>query len=149
MRDEVETLSESRLDVGVSKRSLATGQECGDACLVKAGPSSTLLAVADGIGHGPEAAAAAQTAIDVLSRRTHSSPVGRSRGLHCEEGTGRPDDLLERQRRSPPRSPSAHLRPVSFRVVGHAAGPSPHARAPTAPVYPTAPRRTISSAVLG
>ena len=68
MRDEVETLSESRLDVGVSKRSLATGQECGDACLVRAEPSSMLLAVADGIGHGPEAAAAAQTAIDVLSR---------------------------------------------------------------------------------
>ena len=67
MRDEVETLSESRLDVGVSKRSLATGQECGDACLVRAEPSSMLLAVADGIGHGPEAAAAAQAAIDVLS----------------------------------------------------------------------------------
>ena len=65
MRDEVETLTGGRLDVGVSKRSLATGQECGDACLVRAEPSSMLLAVADGIGHGPEAAAAAQTAIDV------------------------------------------------------------------------------------
>ena len=67
MRDEVEALTGSRLDVGISKRSLAAEQECGDAYLVRAGPFSVLLAVVDGIGHGPEAAAAAQAAIDVLS----------------------------------------------------------------------------------
>jgi len=67
MRDEVETLIGGELDVGISKRPLTGELECGDAYVVRAGPSSALLAVADGIGHGPEAAAAAQAAIDVLS----------------------------------------------------------------------------------
>ena len=53
MRDEVEALTGNQLDVGISKRSLAGEQECGDAYLVRAGPFSALLAVVDGIGHGP------------------------------------------------------------------------------------------------
>jgi len=67
MRDEMETLTGDQLDVGISKRSLAGEQECGDAYFVRAGPLSALLAVVDGIGHGPEAAAAARAAVDVLS----------------------------------------------------------------------------------
>jgi len=67
MRDEVETVTGGQLDVGISKRCLAGELECGDACFVRAGPVSALLAVMDGIGHGPEAAAAAQAAVDVLS----------------------------------------------------------------------------------
>src|SRR6266446_5376831 len=67
MRDEMETVTGDQLDVGISKRSLAGEQECGDAYFVRAGPFSALLAVVDGIGHGPEAAAAARAAVDVLS----------------------------------------------------------------------------------
>ena len=39
---------------------------CGDMALVKAFPGGVLLAVVDGLGHGEDAGAAAQAALDVL-----------------------------------------------------------------------------------
>jgi negative regulator of sigma-B (phosphoserine phosphatase) len=46
----------------------------GDRCVVEVTATDTLLAVIDGLGHGPEAATAAGTAVDVL-RENPTEPV--------------------------------------------------------------------------
>jgi negative regulator of sigma-B (phosphoserine phosphatase) len=45
------------------------GDESGDACLVAPLPHGALLAVIDGLGHGPEAAVAAREATSLLQVR--------------------------------------------------------------------------------
>ena len=54
----------SLIDWNVATRSLSG--ESGDQYLVREMPSRALVAVIDGLGHGPEAAAAAKTAVAVL-----------------------------------------------------------------------------------
>jgi phosphoserine phosphatase RsbX len=57
-----------RVDIGVASRAMPGETECGDrAGVVREGPRS-LVALADGVGHGPEAAAAARSAIDSVTR---------------------------------------------------------------------------------
>ncbi|HEX5222075.1 MAG TPA: SpoIIE family protein phosphatase [Verrucomicrobiae bacterium] len=56
----------ARIDYGVAARTLA-GQPCsGDACFVNEAEEQTILAVIDGLGHGPPAADAAATAVAEL-----------------------------------------------------------------------------------
>jgi anti-sigma regulatory factor (Ser/Thr protein kinase) len=51
------------------------GQEvCGDAWGLKKGRTGTTLVVADGLGHGPDAAAAARCAIEIFHRHEDASP---------------------------------------------------------------------------
>jgi len=61
----VETVTAPVLDWSAAARSL-DGEESGDRHLVKPLAQRTLLAVADGLGHGHEAALAAKTAMAVL-----------------------------------------------------------------------------------
>ena len=54
------------LDWGVSWRALPGERESGDLHFVKTFASGALVGVVDGLGHGPEAAAAARAAVSVL-----------------------------------------------------------------------------------
>jgi hypothetical protein len=65
------------LDWGVAARALAGEPASGDLSLVLPvdSGSGVLVAVVDGLGHGPEAAAAARTAVGTLEQFAHE-PVG-------------------------------------------------------------------------
>jgi negative regulator of sigma-B (phosphoserine phosphatase) len=64
-----ETRRPSRwLEWGAATLALPGQEESGDRYLVQPLPSGVLVAVVDGLGHGPEAAAAARIAIEVLER---------------------------------------------------------------------------------
>jgi negative regulator of sigma-B (phosphoserine phosphatase) len=56
---------------GVKVEPLASEKECGDQYCVKEVEHSTLIAVADGLGHGEEAAFAAKTAMHII--QTHAN----------------------------------------------------------------------------
>jgi len=64
----------SILEWGVSGRVMPGEDESGDAHIVAAFPSGALVAVVDGLGHGPEAAEAAALAVAVM-RRLAQEPV--------------------------------------------------------------------------
>ena len=57
---------ESPFEWGVASRAFPGEKASGDLHLVKALPGGVLLAAVDGLGHGPEAAAAATTAVAIL-----------------------------------------------------------------------------------
>lgn len=59
----METLKGELIDWGVASRAVAGETESGDRCLVKTLQNGALLAAADGLGHGSEAALAANLAI--------------------------------------------------------------------------------------
>ncbi len=59
--------TERCIDWSISFRPFDGGLECGDACTVVVLPNGALVAAIDGLGHGAEAAAAAQVAIDCLA----------------------------------------------------------------------------------
>jgi serine/threonine protein phosphatase PrpC len=58
--------SQTLIELGVWSRPLTSDEENGDGCLVKGVPGGVLIAVVDGLGHGREAAVAAQAAISYL-----------------------------------------------------------------------------------
>jgi serine/threonine protein phosphatase PrpC len=62
------------LDWAVAARPIPGQSVSGDQCVVEVTETEALLAVIDGIGHGPEAAAAAEKAVDVL-RENPAEPV--------------------------------------------------------------------------
>jgi serine/threonine protein phosphatase PrpC len=64
-----------------------SGGESGDACLVKPSAGGTLVAVIDGLGHGPEAAAASQVAVQVLGASAQDSLAALV--LRCHEALHR------------------------------------------------------------
>lgn len=68
-------LARSRIEWGVATRSLAGELESGDLHLVAPFSGGVLVAAVDGLGHGPEAAAVAQLAVEVL-RAQPDQPVG-------------------------------------------------------------------------
>ena len=78
----METVSASFVDWGVAERSLSGEVESGDRCLVKPFPGGVLVAAVDGLGHGPEAAAAAARAIGTLERHAQDSVVSLVRRCH-------------------------------------------------------------------
>src|SRR5436190_24156041 len=59
------------LDWAVASRAFPGQTSTGDRAVVKAFPTGTLVAVVDALGHGPEAAAAADKAVAVLERHAH------------------------------------------------------------------------------
>jgi hypothetical protein len=63
----------ARPNVGVICVAVAGETACGDAWIVEQIPNGTLIALVDGLGHGPDAAIAADTAISVIQRRKTSS----------------------------------------------------------------------------
>ena len=70
----METLSGARVDWAVGAAPHPGEHVLGDAYLVHEFQGGTLLAVVDGIGHGPDAAAVAQIAISILAANA-ASPV--------------------------------------------------------------------------
>lgn len=79
------------LDWAVAARPLAGQPVSGDLHLVAPFPGGVLLAVVDGLGHGPAAAAAAQVAVEVLAKHAElpvsellqrcQAALGRLRGV--------------------------------------------------------------------
>src|SRR2546421_11870666 len=63
------------IDGGVATGALRGQAESGDLHLVKPVGSGVLVAVVDGLGHGAEAASAAQAAVAALERHATESPV--------------------------------------------------------------------------
>jgi phosphoserine phosphatase RsbX len=70
-------------DWGVARRAMAGQAEIGDRYLVKAFPHGVLVAVVDGLGHGPEAAAAAQAAVDVMEQHAEEPLTSLVRRCHA------------------------------------------------------------------
>ena len=64
-----------RVDVGALTVPLAGEDECGDGWGVACDPGGATLLAADGLGHGPEAAAAARGALGELAHRPQSEPA--------------------------------------------------------------------------
>jgi negative regulator of sigma-B (phosphoserine phosphatase) len=56
-------------------RPLPTETESGDRCVVMPCPGGALLSVIDGLGHGPEAATAAQVAADTMLAHADTDPT--------------------------------------------------------------------------
>lgn len=67
---------------GVACRALAGERESGDAFVVRACDGGVLLAVVDGLGHGPEAAEASDAAAVALSSSTSASLPGLIEDCH-------------------------------------------------------------------
>lgn len=64
-------------------RASKPGQEvCGDDWTFKRVRSRRLLMVADGLGHGPDAAAAARAAVDIFQKQAESGPVKAMEAIH-------------------------------------------------------------------
>jgi len=63
------------IEWGVAGRALYSAAGSGDAYLVKDLAESALLAVADGLGHGPEAAEAARAALGLIDTHARESPL--------------------------------------------------------------------------
>ena len=62
------------LEVGAASRPFAEGEESGDAWTIARRDGSAVLAVADGVGHGSEAASAARRSMAVVEAGGISSP---------------------------------------------------------------------------
>jgi negative regulator of sigma-B (phosphoserine phosphatase) len=66
--------AERLVDWAVAARPIPGESVSGDQCVVEVSETETLLAVIDGLGHGPEAASAAGKAVEVL-RENPAEPV--------------------------------------------------------------------------
>jgi anti-sigma regulatory factor (Ser/Thr protein kinase) len=64
-----------RLQAGCVCVSIDGGRVCGDAWMVRTMRDRTIAVVADGLGHGPEAAEAASVAIRVISEHADATPA--------------------------------------------------------------------------
>jgi phosphoserine phosphatase RsbX len=69
----METLNGARVDWAVGATPYPGERVLGDAYLVHEFPGGTLLAVVDGVGHGPHAAAVSKIAISILAANATSS----------------------------------------------------------------------------
>jgi serine phosphatase RsbU (regulator of sigma subunit) len=68
-------MTEAPIEVGIAQLTLPGEAECGDRCVVKISENRVLIAVIDGVGHGAEAALAAQAAADVIAEYSRE-PLG-------------------------------------------------------------------------
>jgi hypothetical protein len=73
-----------RVQVGFASRPIASETECGDQIGVVQGTHSTTIVVADGLGHGREAAAAAKRAVSFVRERATLSLTELMHGCHTE-----------------------------------------------------------------
>ncbi len=70
------------LEIGAVNVAVAGEQECGDTWAVRQREGRTLLLVADGLGHGPQAAEAALAAVRVFRDRAELGPADTIRAAH-------------------------------------------------------------------
>jgi len=78
----MESVSQISLDWGVATLPLNGQSESGDRCVVQFFPSGVLLAVIDGLGHGYEAAAAANSAESILRTQAREPVISLVRQCH-------------------------------------------------------------------
>ncbi len=64
-----------RMDVGAVCLPVHGEQACGDAWASKQGPEATLFLLADGLGHGPDAAVAANLAVEIFKKNALRNPA--------------------------------------------------------------------------
>jgi negative regulator of sigma-B (phosphoserine phosphatase) len=79
----MEKLSEELVDYAVATVPLSGESQSGDACLVQPYAGGVLLAVVDGLGHGAEAAEAAQVAVETLREHAGESLMSLARRCHA------------------------------------------------------------------
>lgn len=85
---ELDTSSTSLLTWGVATRALQGQSESGDRHLVYPYAHGVLVAVVDGLGHGEDAAAAAERAVETLREHAHEPVVSLLQRCHTAlEGT--------------------------------------------------------------
>lgn len=65
------TKAAALIEWGVAASTQRGESECGDAWIVALFPEGALVGVVDGLGHGPEAAVAAHTAVAILKQHAH------------------------------------------------------------------------------
>ena len=70
------------IEWGVAARPLEGEVESGDLYVVKPFPKGVLVAAVDGLGHGPEAAAAARSAVAILKDYAHEPVISLLRRCH-------------------------------------------------------------------
>jgi phosphoserine phosphatase RsbX len=80
----MERVSKSRVELGVACATLAGQSESGDRYVCETFDDGVLLALVDGIGHGPEAAVAAKTACAILE--THAAEPVIALAERCHRG---------------------------------------------------------------
>lgn len=78
----IERVRTPLIEYGVAGRSLAGQDESGDAYLVAPFDGGVLIAVVDGLGHGPEAAVAARMAMRVCAEHAAETPILLLRRCH-------------------------------------------------------------------
>jgi len=79
----MEKLSEELVDYGVATVPFSGESRSGDASLVQPFASGVLLAVVDGLGHGAEAAEAADLAVQTLREHAGESVIALTRRCHA------------------------------------------------------------------
>ncbi|HVF41190.1 MAG TPA: SpoIIE family protein phosphatase, partial [Gemmatimonadaceae bacterium] len=65
----------SKVRVGVVCTPIAGESVCGDAWIVEPVNAGFMIALVDGLGHGPDAAFAADTALDIIRRNKTKEPI--------------------------------------------------------------------------
>ncbi|MHB1223955.1 MAG: SpoIIE family protein phosphatase, partial [Gemmatimonadaceae bacterium] len=78
----IRAASAARMEVGVVCVAIAGERDCGDSWVVLHTRHRTLVAVVDGLGHGPGAAAASAEAIRVIRESPGSSPADLVHAAH-------------------------------------------------------------------
>jgi negative regulator of sigma-B (phosphoserine phosphatase) len=78
----MEVVSQMSLDWGVAALPFRGQSESGDRCVVQSYPGGILLAVIDGIGHGYEAATAANSAESILRTQAQEPVISLVRQCH-------------------------------------------------------------------
>jgi hypothetical protein len=80
----METMSQAVLDLGAATLTLPGQEECGDRYVVAPFSDGILVAAVDGIGHGAEAARAAEIAGNILKSRPHEALESLLKRCHDE-----------------------------------------------------------------
>jgi serine/threonine protein phosphatase PrpC len=82
-----EVAADTILEWGVASSVHENEQISGDVHFVREGPDEALFAVIDGLGHGSQAAKAAQCAVDTLESNCHDSIPGMIAACHDNQRT--------------------------------------------------------------
>jgi len=79
----MERLTTRLVEWAKASRPIAPGEVSGDLCLVREAAQGVLVAVVDGLGHGPDAASAAQRAIALVGGGALDRPIEVVRRCHA------------------------------------------------------------------
>ncbi len=78
----MEKVKNGFLEFGIAQAAMIGEPDSGDRHLVKSFPNGTLIAVVDGIGHGKEAAQAADLAVETLAKKPGEPIISLFRDCH-------------------------------------------------------------------